>query len=59
MLPAIHLLFVLFVYIFVGEIYEALDQVLEESVAIKLESALQPKQVLKMEVAVLKKLQGG
>ncbi|XP_063958383.1 F-actin-monooxygenase Mical-like [Lytechinus pictus] len=41
-----------------GEIYEALDQVLDECVAIKLESALQPKQVLKMEVAVLKKLQG-
>ncbi|XP_033647407.1 titin homolog [Asterias rubens] len=41
-----------------GEIYEAVDQVLEEAVALKLESALQPKQVLKMEVAVLKKLQG-
>ncbi|XP_071504387.1 tau-tubulin kinase homolog Asator-like [Diadema antillarum] len=41
-----------------GEIYEALDQVLDELVAVKLESALQPKQVLKMEVAVLKKLQG-
>eukprot|EP00057_Strongylocentrotus_purpuratus_P032498 XP_787864.3 PREDICTED: protein piccolo isoform X2 [Strongylocentrotus purpuratus] len=41
-----------------GEIYEALDQVIDECVAIKLESALQPKQVLKMEVAVLKKLQG-
>ena len=41
-----------------GEIYEAFDQVLEEAVALKLESALQPKQVLKMEVAVLKKLQG-
>lgn len=41
-----------------GEIYEAMDQVLEEAVAVKLESAAQPKQVLKMEVAVLKKLQG-
>lgn len=41
-----------------GEIYEAMDQVMEESVAVKLESAAQPKQVLKMEVAVLKKLQG-
>ncbi|ELU12879.1 hypothetical protein CAPTEDRAFT_198680 [Capitella teleta] len=41
-----------------GEIYEALDMVSKESVALKLESAKQPKQVLKMEVAVLKKLQG-
>ncbi|XP_071962155.1 uncharacterized protein [Antedon mediterranea] len=41
-----------------GEIYEAQDFLLEETVAIKLESASQPKQVLKMEVAVLKKLQG-
>ncbi|XP_033105379.1 uncharacterized protein LOC117107736 [Anneissia japonica] len=41
-----------------GEIYEAQDYLLEETVAIKLESASQPKQVLKMEVAVLKKLQG-
>ncbi|XP_071834412.1 uncharacterized protein [Apostichopus japonicus] len=41
-----------------GEIYDATDQVMEESVAVKLESASQPKQVLKMEVAVLKKLQG-
>ena len=30
----------------------------KEQVALKLESAKQPKQVLKMEVAVLKKLQG-
>ena len=41
-----------------GEIYEGLDTVTKESVALKLESAKQPKQVLKMEVAVLKKLQG-
>lgn len=41
-----------------GEIYEALDLVTRESVALKLESAKQAKQVLKMEVAVLKKLQG-
>ncbi|XP_062845362.1 tau-tubulin kinase 1 [Trichomycterus rosablanca] len=41
-----------------GEIYEALDQVTRENVALKVESAQQPKQVLKMEVAVLKKLQG-
>ncbi|XP_050406796.1 uncharacterized protein LOC126822086 [Patella vulgata] len=41
-----------------GEIYEATDSVSKESVALKLESAKQPKQVLKMEVAVLKKLQG-
>ncbi|GAB6024336.1 hypothetical protein CHUAL_009505 [Chamberlinius hualienensis] len=41
-----------------GEIYEGLDLVTKESVALKLESAKQPKQVLKMEVAVLKKLQG-
>ena len=41
-----------------GEIYEGVDQVTKENVALKLESAKQPKQVLKMEVAVLKKLQG-
>lgn len=41
-----------------GEIYEAFDVVTKEAVALKLESAQQPKQVLKMEVAVLKKLQG-
>ncbi|KAI5637038.1 protein kinase domain-containing protein [Phthorimaea operculella] len=41
-----------------GEIYEGLDLVTQEAVALKVESARQPKQVLKMEVAVLKKLQG-
>ncbi|KAL0969753.1 hypothetical protein UPYG_G00231820 [Umbra pygmaea] len=41
-----------------GEIYEALDLLTRGSVALKVESAQQPKQVLKMEVAVLKKLQG-
>lgn len=41
-----------------GEIYEAFDLVTREEVAMKLESASQQKQVLKMEVAVLKKLQG-
>ncbi|KAK4297480.1 hypothetical protein Pmani_030101, partial [Petrolisthes manimaculis] len=41
-----------------GEIYEGQDLVTREQVALKLESAKQPKQVLKMEVAVLKKLQG-
>ncbi|XP_058471408.1 tau-tubulin kinase 2 isoform X2 [Solea solea] len=41
-----------------GEIYEALDLLSRVSVALKVESAQQPKQVLKMEVAVLKKLQG-
>ncbi|KAG8192276.1 hypothetical protein JTE90_002102 [Oedothorax gibbosus] len=41
-----------------GEIYEGLDLVTKELVALKLESAKQAKQVLKMEVAVLKKLQG-
>lgn len=41
-----------------GEIYEALDMLTRSSVALKVESAQQPKQVLKMEVAVLKKLQG-
>ncbi|GAA6067229.1 tau-tubulin kinase 1 isoform X1, partial [Tachysurus ichikawai] len=40
-----------------GEIYEALDLLTRENVALKVESAQQPKQVLKMEVAVLKKLQ--
>ena len=41
-----------------GEIYEVLDQLNQTNVALKVESAQQPKQVLKMEVAVLKKLQG-
>ncbi|XP_052758103.1 tau-tubulin kinase homolog Asator [Galleria mellonella] len=41
-----------------GEIYEGLDLVTQEQVALKVESSRQPKQVLKMEVAVLKKLQG-
>ncbi|XP_076013764.1 tau-tubulin kinase 2 isoform X2 [Genypterus blacodes] len=41
-----------------GEIYEAVDLLTQVSVALKVESAQQPKQVLKMEVAVLKKLQG-
>ncbi|KAM3861438.1 tau-tubulin kinase 2b [Diretmus argenteus] len=41
-----------------GEIYEVLDQLSQANVALKVESAQQPKQVLKMEVAVLKKLQG-
>ena len=41
-----------------GEIYEGQDMVSKEAVALKLESAKQPKQVLKMEVACLKKLQG-
>lgn len=41
-----------------GEIYEGHDLVTKENVALKVESARQPKQVLKMEVAVLKKLQG-
>ncbi|XP_075879277.1 tau-tubulin kinase 2 isoform X1 [Nelusetta ayraudi] len=41
-----------------GEIYEALDLLTRINVALKVESAQQPKQVLKMEVAVLKKLQG-
>eukprot|EP00058_Branchiostoma_floridae_P004649 XP_002590137.1 hypothetical protein BRAFLDRAFT_83417 [Branchiostoma floridae] len=41
-----------------GEIYEGRDLQNQEAVALKLESASQPKQVLKMEVAVLKKLQG-
>lgn len=41
-----------------GEIYEVVDQLNQATVALKVESAQQPKQVLKMEVAVLKKLQG-
>ena len=41
-----------------GEIYEALDLRTSAPVAIKLESARETKQVLNMEVAVLKKLQG-
>lgn len=41
-----------------GEIYSSLDFVSKESVALKVESVNQSKQVLKMEVAVLKKLQG-
>lgn len=35
-----------------------MDLLTRENVALKVESAQQPKQVLKMEVAVLKKLQG-
>lgn len=41
-----------------GEIYGAYDLVTKDSVALKVESVNQSKQVLKMEVAVLKKLQG-
>ncbi|XP_025207513.1 tau-tubulin kinase homolog Asator [Melanaphis sacchari] len=41
-----------------GEIYEGQDLITKELIALKVESARQPKQVLKMEVAVLKKLQG-
>lgn len=41
-----------------GEIYEGEDVSSKDRVALKLESAKQSKQVLKMEVAVLKKLQG-
>lgn len=41
-----------------GSIYEAYDCMSKECIAIKIESATQLKQVLKMEVAVLKKLQG-
>ena len=41
-----------------GEIYEVYDVITEEHAAAKLESASQPKQVLKMEVAVLRRLQG-
>lgn len=41
-----------------GEVYEVLDQLSQSTVALKVESAQHPKQVLKMEVAVLKKLQG-
>ncbi|XP_031574822.1 uncharacterized protein LOC116308519 [Actinia tenebrosa] len=41
-----------------GEIYKGLDMVTHENVAMKVESVHQSKQVLKMEVAVLKKLQG-
>ncbi len=40
-----------------GEIYEAQEETSREKVALKLESARQSKQVLKMEVAVLRKLQ--
>jgi len=41
-----------------GEIYEAEDLATREQVAMKLESSRQPRQVLKMEVSVLKRLQG-
>ncbi|CAK8695001.1 uncharacterized protein LOC143445577 isoform X2 [Clavelina lepadiformis] len=41
-----------------GEIFEAVDTTSGEAIAIKIESARQTKQVLKMEVAVLKALQG-
>eukprot|EP00118_Oscarella_pearsei_P017244 m.169983 g.169983 ORF g.169983 m.169983 type:complete len:409 (+) comp39023_c1_seq1:826-2052(+) len=41
-----------------GEIFESYDQEKGEKVALKLERVDQPKQILKMEVAVLKRLQG-
>lgn len=41
-----------------GQIYEASDLVTKENVALKLESTKQAKQVLKMEVTVLRRLQG-
>lgn len=41
-----------------GQIYEAIDLVTKENVALKLESTKQAKQVLKMEVTVLRRLQG-
>lgn len=41
-----------------GEIYQAHDTNTNQMVAVKLESATTTKQVLKMEVAVIKKLQG-
>ncbi|CAF0841946.1 unnamed protein product [Brachionus calyciflorus] len=41
-----------------GQIYDALDLVTKENVALKLESTKQAKQVLKMEVTVLRRLQG-
>uniref|UniRef100_A0A669E5T8 non-specific serine/threonine protein kinase n=1 Tax=Oreochromis niloticus TaxID=8128 RepID=A0A669E5T8_ORENI len=44
--------------IFTSYFYSATDLMTRVSVALKVESAQQPKQVLKMEVAVLKKLQG-
>ena len=44
--------------IFIGEIYKAQDTNTNQMVAVKLESATSTKQVLKMEVAVIKKLQG-
>ena len=47
-----------FIYSLIGEIYQGHDTVTNEMVALKLESASTSKQVLKMEVAVLKKLQG-
>ena len=40
-----------------GQIYEAIDLVTKENVALKLESTKQAKQVLKMEVTVLRRLQ--
>lgn len=40
-----------------GEIYEATDLISSQKVAVKLESVSQQKQVLKMEVTVLRKLQ--
>jgi len=42
----------------VGDIYKGVDLVTQEAIAMKVESVHQSKQVLKMEVAVLKKLQG-
>jgi tau tubulin kinase len=41
-----------------GQIYEALDLLTKQHIALKIESAKQAKQVLKMEVTVLRRLQG-
>lgn len=49
---------ILIAFFCVGEIYSARNVVTSELVAIKLERADSPKQVLKLEVAVLRKLKG-
>ena len=47
-----------FFFCFLGEVYSARNVVTSELVAIKVERVDSTKQVLKLEVAVLKKLQG-
>ena len=50
--------FLILIFLHIGEVYSARNVVTSELVAIKVERADSTKQVLKLEVAVLKKLEG-